>query len=224
VGRFILIGVVAALALSFLWYGWFVRYNRRRAAGVLQWVQAACLGKGRIVNLRWQASSSRLKATLLLSSRWFEDAHLTIRLLPRPLPVQWVLSRWQQQQETLTFEADMGFPPGFHLDVLRHRWSGHTGAKSSGAERSTGTRPWIIHRPGPVVLTTREDWPVELSPVVNALASWRDKDFVSVRFNSASPHFTATVALGNLSDEKSAASLLGLFRELAASSSSAKQH
>ena len=53
-GRFILIDVAVALALSFLWYGWFVRYNRRRAAGVLQWVQAACLGKGRIADLRWQ--------------------------------------------------------------------------------------------------------------------------------------------------------------------------
>jgi hypothetical protein len=185
---------------------------------VLQWVQAACLGKGRIVDLRWQASSSRLKATLHLSSRWFEDARLTIRLLPRPLPVQWALSRWQRQEETLTFEADMGFPPGFHLDIIRHRWSGNSGAKSS-----TRTRPWIIHRPGPVILTTKEDWPVELSPVVNALAAWRDKDFVGVRFNSTSPHFTATVALENLSDKKSAAALLGLFRELAASSS-AKQH
>ena len=226
--RFILIDVIAALALSCLWYAWFVRYNRRRAADVLQWVQAACLGKGRVVDLRWQASSSRLKATLHLSSRWFEDARLTIRLLPRPLPVQWALSRWRQQQETLTFEANMGFPPGFHLNVIRHRWSGHSGAKSSGtkdpwSKNSTGTRAWTITRPGPVILTTKEDWPVELSPVVNALASWRDKDFVGVRFNSKSPHFTATVALENLSDQKAAAALLGLFRELAASSS-AKQH
>jgi hypothetical protein len=218
VGRFILIDVVVALALSFLWYAWFVRYNRRRAGSVLQWVQAACLGKGRVDDLRWQSSSSRLKATLRLSSRWFEDARLTIRLLPRPLPVQWALSRWRQQQETLTFEADMGFPPGFHLDVIRHRWSGQTGAKTT-----KGTRSWTISRPGPVILTTKEDWPVELTPVVNALASWRDKDFVGVRFNPTSPHFTATVALENLSDQKAAAALLGLFRELAASSS-AKQH
>src|SRR5208282_938205 len=194
VGRFILIDVVVALALSFFWYAWFVRYNRRRAGNVLRWVEAACLGKGRVVDRRWQASSSRLKATLHLSSRWFEEAHLTIRLLPRPLPVQWALSRWRQQQETLTFEANMGFPPGFHLDIIRHRWSGHSGAKSS-----TGTRAWTITRPGPVILTTKEDWPVELSPVVSALASWRDKDFVGVRFNSTSPHFTATVALENLS-------------------------
>ena len=222
-GRFILIDVGAALALSFIWYAWFVRYNRRRAINVLHCVQAACLGKGRIADLRWQAGSSRLKATLHLSSRWFEDAHLTIRLLPRPLPVQWALSRWRQQQETLTFEADMGFPPGFHLDIVRHRWSGRSGAKTSGSKASASTRAWTISRPGPVILTTKEDWPVELNPVVNALASWRDKDFVGVRFNSTSPHFTATVALENLSDQKAASALLGLFRELAASSS-AKQH
>jgi hypothetical protein len=233
VGRFILIDVIVALALLALWYAWFIHYNRRRAADVLRWVQAACLGKGRVADVRWQASSSRLKATLHLSSRWFEDAHLTIRMLPRPLPLQWAMSHWRQQQETLTFEADMGFPPGFHLDVIRHRWSGRTGAKDSGAKgrgakdagskESIRSRAWTISRPGPVILTTKEDWPVDLSPVVNALASWRDKDFVGVRFNSTSPHFTATVALKNLSDQKAAAALLGLFRELAASSS-AKQH
>jgi hypothetical protein len=218
VGRFILIDAGVALALSCLWYAWFVRYNRRRADNVLQWVQAACLGKGHVADLRWQNSSSRLKATLHLSSRWFDDARLTIRLMPRPLPLQWALSRWRQQQETLTFEANMGFPPGFHLDIIRHRWSGHSGKKSSKAARA-----WTITRPGPVILTTKEDWPVELSPMVNALASWRDKDFVGVRFNSKSPHFSATVALENLSDQKATAALLSLFRELAASSS-AKQH
>ena len=221
--RFILIDVVVALALSIVWYACFIRYNRRRAGNVLRWVEAACLGKGRVVERHWQANSSRLKATLHLSSRWFEEAHLTIHLLPRPLPIQWALSRWRQQQETLTFEANMGFPPGFHLDVIRHRWSGRSGAKASGSKESARTRAWTISRPGPVILTTKEDWPVELNPVVNALASWRDKDFVGVRFNSTSPHFTATVALESLSDQKAASALLGLFRELAASSS-AKQH
>ena len=40
-GRFILIDVVVALALSFFWYAWFVRYNRRRAGNVLRWVGAS---------------------------------------------------------------------------------------------------------------------------------------------------------------------------------------
>jgi hypothetical protein len=216
--RFIVIDAFLALMYSLIWYACFVRYNRRRAAEVLAWVQAACLGKGRVQDLEWQSNSSRLKARLNLSSRWFDDARLTIRLLPRPLPVQWALSRWRHEQETLTFEADMGFPPGFHLDVVRHRWSGHSGVKSSKTARS-----WTISRPGPVILTTKEDWPMELNSVVNALAAWRDKDFVGVRFNPTSPHFTATVGLENLDDEESANALMGLFRELAASSS-ARQH
>lgn len=217
VGRTILIDGAAAGVLLLVWYVGFVHYNRRRGGAVLQWIQAACLGKGRILNPRWQSSSCLLKATLQLSSRWFEDARLTIRLLPRPLPVSWFLSRRRQQEETLIFEADMGFPPGFHMDVIRHRWSGHTSAKTS------KTRHWSVTRTTPVVLTTKEDWPAELSALVNALTSWRDKDFLSVRFNPTSPHFTATVALQSLSDQNAVAGLLGLFRELAASSS-AKQH
>jgi len=216
VGRWILIDVAVAGVFALGWYAWFARYNRLRAACVLQWVQAACLGKGRLTDLHWQDRCTHLRATLHLSTRWFDDAHLTISLLPRPLPFQWLMSRWRSQQETLTFEADMGFPPGFHLDIIRHRWSGQTGERKA-------SRKWHVTRPGPVVLTTKDDWPQELTPLVNALASWREKDFVSVRFKQTSPHFSATVALENLSDQRSAASLLGLFRELAASSS-AKQH
>jgi len=73
------------------------------------------------------------------------------------------------------------------------------------------------------VLTTKDDWPPELTPVINALTAWRDKDFLNVRFNPTPPHFSATVALETLSDENTAAQVLGLFRELAMSSS-AKQH
>jgi len=219
VGRLVLIDAAAAVAvLLAAWYAWFVHYNRRRGAALLEWVQAACLGKGRIFAAEWRASSSQLKASLRLSSRWFEDIRLTIRLLPRALPVQWLLSRWRKQGETLTFEADLGFAPTFSLDVIRRRWSGH-----SQQERSTAARVWTIARPGPVILTTKDDWPLELTPLINALTSWRDKDFLSVRFNPTSPHFTATVSLESLSDESTTAAVLGLFRELAMSSS-AKQH
>jgi hypothetical protein len=219
VGRLVLIdGAVATAILLVVWHAWFVHYNRRRGAALLEWVQAACLGKGRILAAEWRASSSQLKASLRLSSRWFEDIRLTIHLLPRAWPVQWLLSRWRKQGETLTFEADLGFAPTFSLDVIRRRWSGHSVRKPSAA-----ARVWTITRPGPVILTTKDDWPVELTPLINALTSWRDKDFLSVRFNPTSPHFTATVALENLSDESTTAALLGLFRELAMSSS-AKQH
>jgi hypothetical protein len=218
VGRFLLIDVAVAATAVVVWYLSFTRYNRRRGAAVLGWVQAACMGRGRILNAEWRANHSLLKASLSLPSRWFEDARLTIRLLPRPLPFQWIMSRYRDQKETLTFEADLGFPPGFRLDVIRHRWSGRSTHK-----RSKASRTWTISRPGPVILTTKDDWPAEVSTVMNALIVWRDRDFMNVRFNPGSPHFSATVALENLSDEKSATALIGLFRELAASSS-AKQH
>ena len=169
-GRFVLIDLVVAGVLLLLWYGWFMSYNRRRGAALLHWVQAACLGKGRVLDPHWKAGGSQLKATLRLSSRWFEDARITVHLQPRPFPVQWFLSRWRKQSETLTFEADMGFPPGFHLDVIRRRWSGHS-AKKVAKE----TRTWTLSRPGPVVLTTKDDWPPELTPVINALTAWRDQ-------------------------------------------------
>ena len=153
-GRLVLVDAAAAAAvLLAAWYAWFVHYNRRRGAALLEWVQAACLGKGRIFAAEWRASSSQLKASLRLSSRWFEDIRLTIRLLPRALPVQWLLSRWRKQGETLTFEADLGFAPTFSLDVIRRRWSGHSQQK-----RSTAARVWTIARPGPVILTTKDDW------------------------------------------------------------------
>jgi len=72
--------------------------------------------KGRVADLRWQASSSRLKATLLLSSRWFEDAHLTIRLLPRALPVSGL--ELLAQRRNAHFRSQYGIPPGLHLDVI----------------------------------------------------------------------------------------------------------
>jgi hypothetical protein len=217
----VLIDVVAAASAFVLWYVCLAAYNHRRGAAVLQWVQAACLGKGRVLDPKWQAGNSLLKATLRLSSRWFEDARLTVHLLPRAHPVQWLLSRWRKQEETLTFEADMGFPPGFHLDVVRHRWSGRTSAGRHSA-KEFGAKTWSVTRPAPVIFATKEDWPPELTPVVKALTSWRDKDLLCVRFNQTSPHFTATVPLDSLSDQNAAAGLLGLFRELAASSS-AKQ-
>ncbi len=63
-GRWFLIDVGVAALFALLWYSWFVRYNRRRAASVLEWLQTAFLGRGRINDVEWKANSSRLKANL----------------------------------------------------------------------------------------------------------------------------------------------------------------
>lgn len=210
-GRFFLMDGLTAAFLLGIWYLWFIRYNHRRGTTVLRWVQSACADKGWLLESHW-VGSSLLQATLHLPSRWFADARLTVRLLPRPIPAQWVISRWRKQKETLTFEADLECAPRFQLDVFNHRWCGRSHGKNHPFE-------WDAYRPGPVVLTTHEEWAHELTPVVNALVASQEKNFLSVRFRPDSPHFSATVALETLADQASAAGVLGVLRELAAGAS-----
>jgi hypothetical protein len=208
--------VVAAGALLGLWYWWFVRYNRRKGAAALRWIQSACDGKGRVAFSRWR-NHCVLEAALRLSSRWFNDAHVTVRLLPRPVPLRWLMSRWHKEKETVTFEANLGCPPQFQLEVRNHVWSGH-----NSRQLTAGKMRWDISRPAPVVLTTRRKWPQELNPVVSALVSSGEKNFLSLRFNSAPPHFAATFELRELENEAAAHGLLVALQELA-SGASARQ-
>src|SRR6478736_3038380 len=124
VGRLLVINVVAVAALG-IWYFLFAAYNRRKGTEALRWVQSACAGKGRILDSRWH-NSYRLHARLQFPSRSFENANVTMKFRPRALPVQWFLSCWHKQKETLTFEADLGGSPAFHLEVTRHRWCAHS--------------------------------------------------------------------------------------------------
>jgi hypothetical protein len=217
VGRLILIDALSAAILLAFWYFCLARYNRRRGALALRWVEAACSGKGRIVEARW-LSASRLQARLGFAAHWFENARVTVRLLPRPIPIQWLLSVWQKQKETLTFEADLDYAPALRLEVFRHRWLTHRrGSLTSGMQN------WTVSHPGPVVLTTRTHWTQELTPVVNTLITSRGHNLLSVRFRPESPHLAATVALEALSDEQAAAGFLGVLRELAAGASTSRQ-
>jgi hypothetical protein len=213
VGRLLLIDVLGAMVSLGIWYYAFARYNRRRGAAALRWVQIACRGRGKVVESRW-AGSSRLQARFQFPSRWFENAHLTLELRPRPLPVQWLLSHWRKQKETLTFEADLDCPPAFRLEVMNHRWCGH----SNGRKDEDG-RAWEISRPGPIVLTTRTQCTREL---MNALMASRDHNFLKVHFRQDSPNFSATVDLAALADPEAASGFFTVLRELAAGAS-AKQ-
>jgi hypothetical protein len=213
VWRLILIDALTTAVLLSLWYLYFARYNRRRGVLALRRVGAACIGEGRIMETRW-FGACRLQARLQFAAQWFEDVRVTIRLLPRPLPLQWLSSLWSKNKETLTFEADLDYAPSFHLEVFRHRWLTNRRIRVA-----AGSRDWSVCRPGPVVLTTRTDWTQELTPVVNSLINSRGYDLLSVRFRTESPHLVATVALEALSDEEAAAGFLGVMRELAAGAS-----
>ena len=227
-GRLLILDVVGAVVALAAWYVVFATYNRRRGTEALRWVQAACAGKGRVLDSHW-LSSSHLLARLHFPSRGFENARVTMKFRPRALPVHWLLSCWHKQKETLTFEADLGGSPSFHLDVVRHRWCAHSrGARTRGRVNGLGLqkkdeREWDVYQPGPVVLTTRTQWKQDRAPELNALMTVRQQDVLQVQFRPDSPQFSATVALDALADPSSAAGFLTTLRELAAGASAHRQ-
>jgi hypothetical protein len=216
VGSVIVIDVLAAATLVAVWYVCFSRYNHRKGTRALRWVERACSDHGRIVDARW-LGASRLQAQVRFAVHWFDNARVTIRLMPRPLPIQWLVSLWKRQRETLTFEADLDYAPSLRLEVLRHRWLTHRNSRL--AKKS---REWTISRPGPIVLTTCSKWRQELPPIVNTLMTSRGHNLLRVRFRPESPHLAATIDLDALSGEEAAASFLGVMRDLAAGASASR--
>ena len=132
----VLVDVVITAALLLVWYLGFTQYNRRKGIQALRWVEAACTGSGRVIESHW-VSGSRLRARLRFASQWLEDASVTVRLRPRPMPVQWALSLWRGQEETVTFEANLDYAPTFNLEVFRHRWF------TQNSPDETGAHNWI---------------------------------------------------------------------------------
>ncbi len=218
VGRLLLIDVASSVAVLGLWYLVFSTYNRKKGAAALRWVQTACAGKGRVLESHWMGSS-RLQARLHFASRWFENAHVTVKFRPRALPVHWLLSCWRRQKETLTFEADLGGSPSFHLEVVRHRWTAH----NRGISRKRDGREWDLYEPGPIILTTRTHWQQDPTAELNALMSARRQDILQVRFRPESPQFSATVHLEALADPDAAATFVSALREIAAGVSAHRQ-
>lgn len=215
--RLILIAAACATAVDVLWFFLFSRYNRRKGALVLKWVEAACATRGRVVDSRW-ATRSCLQAQLHFAAHWFENARVTVKLLPRPLLAQWLISLWRRQRETVTFEADLDDSPNFQLEISRHRW-----LTQKPKEISNPSRNWTISRPGPVVLTTRTEWTHELTPLVNTLMTSRGHNLLTVRLRPDSPNLSATIPLDALSSEETTASFLSVLRDLAAGSSASRQ-
>jgi hypothetical protein len=218
-GRLVVIDVVGSVAILAAWYFLFAAYNRRKGSDALRWVEAACSGKGRVVESRW-LNTSRLYARLQFRSRSFENARVIMRFRPRALPVQWLMSLWHKQKETITFEADLGGSPSFHLEVVRHRWCAHNRGATT---RRRDQREWDVYEPGPVILTTRTHWKQDPSAELSALMAVRQQDVLQVRFRPESPQFSATIKLDALDDPRSAANFLTTLRELAAGASAHRQ-
>jgi hypothetical protein len=214
--RLIAIAVLCAVAVDLAWFLFFAGYNRRKGALVLHWVEAACATRGRVLESKWLGKSC-LQAHVSFAAHWFENARVTVKLLPRPILIQWMVCLWRRQRETVTFEADLDDSPTFHLEISRHRW-----LTQKPKEISSSSRNWTLSKPGPVVLTTRTEWTQELTPVVNTLMTSRGHNLLTVRFRPNSPNLSATIPLEALSDEETTASFLNVLRELAAGASASR--
>ena len=214
--RLIAIAALCAVAVDLGWFLFFAGYNRRKGALVMRWVEGACATRGRVLETRWLGKSC-LQAHVSFAAHWFENARVTIKLLPRPVLFQWMISLWKRQRETVTFEADLDDSPTFHLEISRHRW-----LTQKPKEISSPARNWTLSKPGPVVLTTRTEWTHELTPVVNTLMTSRGHNLLTVRFRPDSPNLCATIPLEALSDEETTASFLNVLRELAAGASASR--
>lgn len=217
VGRLFLIYVGLAAGLVGLWYFCLAGYNRRRGMLALRKVEEACSHRARVVDAHW-IGASRLQAHLRFAAHWFGNPQITIRLLPRPSPVQWLLSRLHKQRETVTFEADLDHAPGVQLEVFRHHW-----LSDGDRQMIRSSRNWTVSRSRPVVLTTSAQWQQELPPIVNTLMTSRGHSLLKVRLRTESPHLAATMDLDALSGEDAAAGFLSVLRELAAGASRSRQ-
>jgi hypothetical protein len=217
VGKAILIDGLGVAVLLALWYLCFFVYNRRRGARALSWIEAACAGKGRITEFRW-LGSSHVRAYLRFQTHWFENARITLRLLPRPVPSQWIVGLWRNQKETLTFEADLEDRPTLQLDLLRHRWLTHNHVRIDSPPEN-----WIVARPGPLVLTTRPTWNHVLDPIVNTLISAKAHRLFRVQLSPSSPHLSATIDLESIDKERPATDFLEVLHELAVGASRSHQ-
>ena len=211
-----ILDLVLAIAVVSAWYFWFIHVNRNRAVRIVQWICDACAGHGRVARVCW-VSASRFLVHIHFSSHRFHEARVCVRLLPREMPLNWLISRWRCQQETLTFEADLDCPPAFNLEVNNCRWQRKLPRRST-----PDPDRLMLVRSGPIVLTTRGDWQRDLTNMMDGFLASRDCDFQTVSFQRHSPHFSATVPLHSLdAHDRCSTRLFEALDELATEASTA---
>lgn len=211
------LSVVVGLCTVLLWYGLFTSLNRRRARALLTSLEAAFAGQGEVNRLEW-VSPSHFRLALRLTDSAFVQPTISVRFLPREMPLSWVTALLRKRRETVTFEANLLCPPGFNLEVQNQRWWGK--GRSRRSKKAGVVR---LKHIGPFILTSRRDWQKEITNMVHALSISRDCDLLSVSFRRTAPHFSATLALETISAQNCApVKVLDVLRELASGASAAR--
>jgi hypothetical protein len=176
----------------FAWHFFYARKSRKRAFEVLGWIEDLLCGHGHVAGIKWQGASS-FHLPIRLRSNTFHNASLRVNLIPRELPLNWLVSKIKKTQETLVFESDLDWAPPFTLELQSYRLFART--RKDLAPDDPG---WNYEQSTPFILTTRKDWQREITSVISSLLSCQDRQFLSIAFKQQSPHFTATMALDSI--------------------------
>jgi hypothetical protein len=200
-----------------VWYGLALHHNRRRAIQVLRWIEFALAGQGQATGVCWVARS-RFKVPLRLSCGVFQRASMLVHLLPREMPLLWLVSKLSGERELLVFQADLDTPPAVSLHVHNFRWVASSG-KAPTRKRTFSA----FDHSGPFVISTRKDWQKEISSAMSSLARGDNREFLDISFQRRSPHFCATLPLDTIAPGSPLRkSMFETMRELAVSSSTSR--
>ena len=76
-----------AVAFLAIWYFYFLRYNRKRAKNILQWISGVSAGHANVRSVRWD-SRSHFQVKLQLESDLPFVARPDLRGVIRPIPTK----------------------------------------------------------------------------------------------------------------------------------------
>ena len=203
---------VALIALFTTWYGVSLRRKREKAREILRWIQASLAGRGHVVGISWTAAS-RFRVPLRLTCGVFRSAWVLVEMRTQETPVQWLIQKISSPREVLTFQADLDFPPTFSLEMQNFRWFARSSRKAE-IERPG----WQFERLPSVMITTKPEGQREIASTMTSLSRGDNGEFLEVRFQRSSPHFSATLPLDALAPGAPARTyILDAMREMAGS-------
>ncbi|HET9282847.1 MAG TPA: hypothetical protein VFR24_12890 [Candidatus Angelobacter sp.] len=206
--------LIAVTTLFLTWYSVFARRKHRKAREVVRWIQSALGGRGQATGISW-TGPAKFRVPLRLASGVFQHAWVVVELLPQQTPVQWLFNKVRNRNESLTFQADLDFPPAFSLHVHNFRWVARSSRRTPANHAG-----WKFECLQPMIISTRPDSQKEIACAMASLTRADGSEFVDVSFQRSSPHFSATVPLESLSPGSPLrVYMLDAMRELAGSAS-----
>ena len=202
-GTLLLDAALAALMIAGWYFAW-REVNRLKAERILSCVRDAVAGRAGVSRACWRGASHfdvELRFTAAFRESW-----LSVDLMPREMPIHWMIARLRKRTEQVTFRAELEHRSATSLIVANRKWGGRTSKAAA--------LPDECYSLGMLVITTREDWQCETAIIQRILAA-RSSEMIEVEFRKKSPQLVVTAPLSSLMQDEDDAGLFGLLQELA---------